>query len=177
MNSDIEVNLYGTERCHKTQYYKSFLEERNIKYTLLDVEVNPVYANTLRSLYKSGKLNFPTITIGKKRLRNPSVKKLEKWLNKLIPSRLNIVHDKENQRFTLDVNGEIAKTDYTLRHDKMYLNHSEVPYDLRSQGIGKVLVEKTFEQLTKEDYKAVAVCRYIKAIASRSEKWKSIIEY
>jgi len=39
-----------------------------------------------------------------------------------------------------------------------------------------VLVNKTFEQLTHEGYKAVAVCSYIKAIVSRSEKWNKIIE-
>ena len=88
MNSKLEVILYGTERCHKTQYYKSFLDERNINYTLLDVEVNPACADRLRSLYKSGKLNFPTITIGEKKLRNPSVKKLDKWLDELVTSRL-----------------------------------------------------------------------------------------
>lgn len=51
-----------------------------------------------------------------------------------------------------------------------------MPYNLRGQGIGKVLVEKTFEQLTKEGYKAVAVCTYIKAVARRSDKWSKIIQ-
>jgi hypothetical protein len=37
------------------------------------------------------------------------------------------------------------------------------------------VVEKTFEQLTKGGYKAVAVCSYIKAVAKRSEHWKTII--
>ncbi|WP_290682533.1 GNAT family N-acetyltransferase [Kordia sp.] len=58
----------------------------------------------------------------------------------------------------------------------MYLVHSEVPYNLRGQGIGKVLVEKTFEKLTDEGYKAIAICSYVKAVAKRSEKWKTIIE-
>jgi len=58
----------------------------------------------------------------------------------------------------------------------MALNHSEVPYNLRGQGIGKVLVEKTFEQLTKEGYKAVAICSYIKVVARRSDKWSTIIQ-
>ena len=125
---------------------------------------------------KTEKLNFPTITIGKKKLRNPYKEDIEKWLNKLIPSRLDIVHDKENMRFTLDINGELAKVDYSINNGKMYLNHSEVPYNLRGQGIGKVLVEKTFEQLTKEGYKTVAVCTYIKAVARRSDKWNKIIQ-
>jgi predicted GNAT family acetyltransferase len=70
----------------------------------------------------------------------------------------------------------LAKVTYQLRNDKMYLVHSEVPYNLRGQGIGKVLVEKTFEKLTNEGYKAVAMCSYIKTVAKRSEKWQNIIK-
>lgn len=58
----------------------------------------------------------------------------------------------------------------------MYLAHSEVPYNLRGQGIGKVLVEKTFEKLTEENYLAVAVCSYVKMIKNRSDHWSTIIE-
>jgi predicted GNAT family acetyltransferase len=90
---------------------------------------------------------------------------------------LEIIHDKENKRFTLAINGQLAKVDYSIRDDKMYLTHSEVPYSLRGQGIGKQLVEKTFEQLTKEGYTAVAVCSYIKVIASRSDRWSTIIQH
>lgn len=176
MNKIPEIKLYGAEACHKTNYYKLLLDETKLPYQFLDVEENEEYAEELRNLYENRKLNFPTITIGKKKLRNPYKEELEKWLNKLIPSRLEIVHDKENKQYTLDINGELAKVTYQLRNDKMYLVHSEVPYNLRGQGIGKVLVEKTFEKLANEGYKAVAICRYIKAVAKRSEKWQNIIK-
>ena len=74
-------------------------------YDFLDVEADENHAEELRSLYENRKLNFPTITIGKKKLRNPYKEEIEKWLNKLIPSRLDIIHDKEQQRFTLNING------------------------------------------------------------------------
>ena len=74
------------------------------------------------------------------------------------------------------INGEIAMVEYQLRDDKMYLTYSEVPIKLRGKGYGKKLVESTFDQLTKEGYKAVAVCSYIKTVAMRSEKWNPIIE-
>ncbi len=48
-----------------------------------DVECNDVFAEELRSLYENRKLNFPTIIIDKKKLRNPSDNKLNKWLDKL----------------------------------------------------------------------------------------------
>ncbi|MBT8313509.1 MAG: N-acetyltransferase [Maribacter sp.] len=86
-----------------------------------------------------------------------------------------IIHDINNQQFILDINDDNAHVDYTLKDGQMLLVHSEVPYNLRGHGIGKVLVEKSFEQLTKEGFQAVAVCTFIKAIAKRSEKWQSII--
>ncbi len=78
-----EIKLYGTERCHKTQYYRAFLDQKGLKYSFLDVETNQNYAQELRNLYANKKLNFPTITIGKKKLRNPSDMYLNKWLTKL----------------------------------------------------------------------------------------------
>lgn len=78
------ITLYGAQRCHKTQYYQHFFQTRNLEFTFLDVEEDPVAAEQLRNLYDNRKLNFPTITIGEKRLRNPRDRELEKWIAKLI---------------------------------------------------------------------------------------------
>ena len=82
--SKSEIKLYGAARCHKTKYYKGVLEKSALPFEFLDVEQNKDHAEKLRGLYTSRKLNFPTITIGSKKLRNPSDKDLNKWLNKLI---------------------------------------------------------------------------------------------
>ena len=79
------IKLYGAQRCHKTQYYQTFLKTRHLDYLLLDVEDNELFAEELRQLYENKKLNFPTITIGTKRLRNPSDKELQKWIDNLRP--------------------------------------------------------------------------------------------
>lgn len=171
-----EIKLYGAEHCHKTNYYKLILDETKLPYTFLDVEQNKDYAEELRNLYENGKLNFPTITIGKKKLRNPYKEELIKWLYKLIPSMAKIKHDKENKQFVLPINDEVAKVEYVLKNDIMYLVHSEVPFNLRGRGIGEELVLQTFEKLTEEGYKAVAVCSYIKAVKNKNEYWKNIIK-
>lgn len=88
---------------------------------------------------------------------------------------MDIEHQKENNRYILKVNDDFAKIDYIIKNNVMYLIHSEVPQNLRGKGIGKILVEQTFEKLTQQGYKAIAVCGYIKSIAKRSEKWKSIV--
>ena len=78
------IKLFGTERCHKSQYYKTFLKTRNLDYAFLDVEQNENFAEELRNLYENRKLNFPTITINDKKLRNPSNKELQKWIDNLL---------------------------------------------------------------------------------------------
>ncbi|WP_046756293.1 glutaredoxin family protein [Kordia jejudonensis] len=79
-----EIKLYGTASCHKTNYYKALLEEKELSYQFLDVRENEAHAEALRNLYENRKLNFPTLTIGHKKLRNPRKEELEKWLQKLI---------------------------------------------------------------------------------------------
>lgn len=88
----------------------------------------------------------------------------------------DIIHDYVNKKFILPLEGnDVAFVSYNQRGGIMYLDHSEVPSNYQNQGIGKVLVEKTFEQLHEEGFKAKAICSYIRAVASRSEKWKEII--
>ena len=79
-----DIKLYGIERCHKTQYYKKYLGDLDLNYAFLNVESNSENDRALRSLYENGKLNFPTITIGEKKLRNPSDKDLKKWIDRLV---------------------------------------------------------------------------------------------
>ncbi|SEE21619.1 Glutaredoxin [Tenacibaculum sp. MAR_2010_89] len=65
------IKLYGAQRCHKTIYYQEFFLAKNIDFIFLDVEKNSEYAQELRKLYENKKLNFPTITIGKKKTQKP----------------------------------------------------------------------------------------------------------
>lgn len=85
MNTIPTIKLYGAAGCHKSNYYSMLLVKTNLPYQFLDVENNESYADELRGLYENRRLNFPTITIGEKKLRNPYKEELEKWLNKLIP--------------------------------------------------------------------------------------------
>jgi len=77
------IKVYGADRCHKTQHYLRFLKEQNEEFQFLDVEKNEEFATELRSLYSNGKLNFPTITINTKKLRNPSDDEILRWIDKL----------------------------------------------------------------------------------------------
>ncbi len=77
-----DIQLFGAARCHKTKYYMDFFQEKDIPFTFFDVEENEDYAEVLRNLYKNKRLNFPTIMIKEKKLRNPNDNELLKWIEK-----------------------------------------------------------------------------------------------
>jgi len=74
------ITLFGTEDCHKTQFYSSWFSENHIPFTFLDIHKDKTASLWLSSLYTTRKKHFPTILIGSKRLRNPSITDLKKWL-------------------------------------------------------------------------------------------------
>lgn len=82
MELNESVKIYGAERCHKSRYYCDYFKQRDISFAFYDVEKNEDFAKELRSLYDNGRLNFPTLVIDGKKMRNPSHQDLEKQLNK-----------------------------------------------------------------------------------------------
>ena len=85
-------------------------------------------------------------------------------------------HDRENTKYVLTLeNKDKAWVKYDMRDNVMYLTYASVPSNLQGKGIGKELVIKTFEKLTEEGFKAVAICSYVRAVKNRSDKWKEVI--
>ncbi|HNP35212.1 MAG TPA: GNAT family N-acetyltransferase [Woeseiaceae bacterium] len=89
----------------------------------------------------------------------------------------DIVHDKAKQQFYLTADGHKAFIDYRMENGRYQLLHSEVPSALRGQGIGKVLVEKTFAAIEAEGKTATAICSYIRHVAKRSGQWDDTVSY
>ena len=56
-----------------------------------------------------------------------------------------IQHYPELKLFVMKVGDDFAKIEYEEKGNCYYLTHSEVPEHLRGKGIGKELVEKTFD--------------------------------
>ena len=89
---------------------------------------------------------------------------------------MSLKHDIENQKYILEIkNAEDAYVSYSLDDKRMSLTYSFVPGELRGKGVGKELVEKTFEMLTEEGFEATAYCSYIGIVARRHPKWSTII--
>lgn len=86
-----------------------------------------------------------------------------------------IIHDTVQSQFQMHIGKFIAVVNYKMKDGKMYLTHSEVPYHLRNQGYGQILLENIFAYIEKHQIEAIAVCTYIRYVKRQSEKWNKII--
>lgn len=86
-----------------------------------------------------------------------------------------IIHNKSQSQFQMHIGKFIAVVNYKMKDGKMYLTHSEVPYHLRNQGYGQILLENIFAYIEKHQIEAIAVCTYIRYVKRQSEKWNKII--
>jgi len=86
-----------------------------------------------------------------------------------------IIHDTVQSQFQMHIGKFIAVVNYKMKDGKMYLTHSEVPYHIRNQGFGQILLENIFAYIEKHQIEAIAVCTYIRYVKRQSEKWNKII--
>jgi predicted GNAT family acetyltransferase len=89
----------------------------------------------------------------------------------------DLIQDHYAKQFYLTADGHKAFIDYSLGNGQYQLLYSEVPAALRGRGIGKVLVERTFEAIKAEGKTAVAKCGFVRHVARESGQWNDVIHY
>jgi predicted GNAT family acetyltransferase len=90
-------------------------------------------------------------------------------------NNLPLNNNEADHKFEMFVDGQRAFIDYQLRHDKVFLIHTEVPVELEGKGVASALVEKTFEYLEAHHLKIVPYCAYIKVFLKRHPEWDRLL--
>jgi predicted GNAT family acetyltransferase len=59
-----------------------------------------------------------------------------------------VVHNASNQRFEINIDGQLSVLEYTFKNHRLFLTHTEVPPALESRGPGTELVACRSEFVT-----------------------------
>jgi ribosomal protein S18 acetylase RimI-like enzyme len=165
MSTKAHVKLYGSNECHKTLAYKRHLEELGVDHKFLDVQVDAVAAEDLRSYYADRRLNYPTIAIGERRLRNPPLLELEKELRRSGVLSPAVIHEPESQRFVRHMQPSDAFVSYVSRGDTMVLTHIEVAPEHRGSGLGAELAREVFTMVRMLAQSGRITCPFMRRVA------------
>jgi predicted GNAT family acetyltransferase len=86
---------------------------------------------------------------------------------------LMITHIPEKSCFRADGGGELS---YTFQDGRYHFDHTEVPPELRGQGIAGQLARAAFDHARKHGWRVVPACSYIEVFLKRHPEYADLIE-
>ena len=173
-NHDIGMNIvrvFGARRCHKSRFYEDALCDRGVAYILRDVEEDEDATAELRLLYADGGLKFPTLLIRGKRVRNPTLRDLDRQLAHAGLYDPGVVHEPRAQRFVRFMAPQDAFVSYSETTNQIVLSHIEVPAQKRGSGLGAKLALEVFPMVKAIGKTARVTCPFLRTIAASNAEW------
>jgi predicted GNAT family acetyltransferase len=82
-----------------------------------------------------------------------------------------VVNNRPNERFELEIEGHVAKSFYKLADGMITFVHTEVPSELGGRGIGSRLIQGALDQVQAEGLKVVAECPFVKGFIDKRREY------
>lgn len=90
-------------------------------------------------------------------------------------SAVEVVNNRDRNRFELKVDGKTAVTEYMTPGNKIIFTHTEVPRGLEGNGIASLLAKTALEWAKEEGKKIMPLCPYVAGYIKRHPEWKSLL--
>jgi predicted GNAT family acetyltransferase len=79
-------------------------------------------------------------------------------------------------RFELDVDGELAVSNYRIRGKTIYFTHTEVPPAAEGRGIGNILARVALDYARANRLRVVPRCKFIAAFIKRHPEYQDLVD-
>ncbi|MCL6494319.1 MAG: N-acetyltransferase [Ignavibacterium sp.] len=89
---------------------------------------------------------------------------------------MEVKHDKLNQRFVLEVEGQKVYTAYSLDNNVMDIYTTYTPPNLRGRGLAEKVVRAALEFAKENKYKVIPSCSYVSVFIQRHNEYADLIK-
>ncbi|MEP6507789.1 MAG: GNAT family N-acetyltransferase [Gemmatimonadales bacterium] len=79
-------------------------------------------------------------------------------------------------RFEIEVDGELAVSNYLMRGNTIYFMHTEVPPSLEGKGIGNTLALASLDYARAHNLRVVPRCQFIAAFIQRHKEYQDLVD-
>ncbi len=86
-----------------------------------------------------------------------------------------LVFNEAEKQFEIDINSNVAFIEYTIKDNKFFLTHTEVPKAIEGLGAGTALVEKTLQYIKDKNMLVVPSCSFVAHYIDKHPEWQSIL--
>jgi predicted GNAT family acetyltransferase len=88
----------------------------------------------------------------------------------------DIIHNRDQHRYELEVEGHLAATYYELEGDVITFVHTEVPPELGGKGVGSKLIKGALDQVRAARLTVVAQCPFVKAYIEKHPEYQDLLK-
>uniref|UniRef100_A0A832LK24 N-acetyltransferase n=1 Tax=Ignavibacterium album TaxID=591197 RepID=A0A832LK24_9BACT len=89
---------------------------------------------------------------------------------------MEVKHDKNNQRFFIEVEGQEVYTAYSLDNNVMDIYTTYTPPNLRGRGLAEKVVRAALEFAKENKYKVIPSCSYVYVFIQRHNEYANLIK-
>jgi predicted GNAT family acetyltransferase len=86
-----------------------------------------------------------------------------------------VIHEKENGRFVIYAEGNEVYVEYTMRNNKIDLNHTYTNPALRGKGLAAQVVRTALEFARENNQKVIPTCSYVQSFISKNDGYKELV--
>ena len=86
-----------------------------------------------------------------------------------------LIDNQEAKQYEFHIGEYMAKIEYIIAKDKIFLTHTEVPKKLEGQGIGTDLVKQVLEDIEKKELRLVPLCPFVAMYIKRHPEWRKLV--
>jgi len=86
-----------------------------------------------------------------------------------------VIHEKENERFVLYVDGKEAYVEYNAGESELNLYHTHTDPELRGKGLAAQVVRAALEYIEENKLKVVPTCSYVRAFIKKNDEYEELV--
>jgi predicted GNAT family acetyltransferase len=86
-----------------------------------------------------------------------------------------VIHEKENERFVIYLDGNEVYVEYTMEDKEINLYHTYTHPALRGKGLAAQVVRAAFEFAKENNLKVIPTCSYVQAFVRKNEQYKELV--
>ncbi|MCW8804711.1 MAG: N-acetyltransferase [Ignavibacteriaceae bacterium] len=87
-----------------------------------------------------------------------------------------VIHEKDNERFVIYVEGNEVYVEYTMEGDIINLYHTFTDLALRGKGLAAQVVRAALEYANENNLKVIPTCSYVQSFVSKNDEYKKLIK-
>ena len=86
-----------------------------------------------------------------------------------------VIHEKENERFVIYVEGNEVYVEYTKKNNEINLHHTYTHSTLRGKGLAAQVVRAALEFAKENNLMVIPTCSYVQAFIAKNDQYKELV--